>query len=62
MAPIDRQHLSRHVLIALMSAFAVFKKTIAGVLHCHFVRRRTIGADLQWPSMLMRKVPAPFLV
>lgn len=47
MAPIDRQHLSCHAFIALISPFAVFKKTFAGILHCYFIRRRAIGAGLQ---------------
>jgi hypothetical protein len=46
-APIDRQHLSCHAFIALISPFAVFKKTFAGILHCYFIRRRAIGAGLQ---------------
>jgi hypothetical protein len=45
--PIDRQHLSRHALIALISPLAMFKKTFAGILHCYFFRRRAIGARLQ---------------
>ena len=43
MTPIYRQHLFCHALIALISTFAVFKKALAGTLHCYFVRRRAIG-------------------
>ena len=47
MAPVDRQHLSRHALIALISALAIFKKTFTRILNCYFVRCGAVGTGLQ---------------
>jgi len=46
LVPGDHEHLARHPLIALVSAFAVLYKAFADLFDGNFVRIRPIGARL----------------
>jgi hypothetical protein len=45
-APVDREHLPGHALVAFVSAFAVLQETVAYFLDDHLVRIGPVGARL----------------